>query len=384
MSFKEFLDLLSSILQQTGIMALGWRHVIMWGVGLLFIYLAIARKFEPLLLLPIGFGIFFVNFPLTPLMGISAGGQRDLIQIFYHYGVEWEVIPCVIFLGLGAMTDFGPLIANPKTMLVGAGAQLGVFITFIGSIVLGKFTLAEAASIGIIGGADGPTTIYLTQKLAPQLLGPTALAAYSYMALVPLIQPPIMKLLTTRKEKLIVMRQLRPVSHTEKVIFPLFAATLISLMVPAVMPLMGMFMFGNIMKESGAVGRLTETAQGPLMNIVTIFLGVSVGATMQADKFLSPKPLLIFSLGIIDFAFCTAGGILTVKVINLFLKPENRMNPLIGSAGVSAVPMSARVSQVVGQEYNKQNFLLMHAMGPNLAGVIGTAAAAGMFIAMFG
>jgi sodium ion-translocating decarboxylase beta subunit len=384
MSFKEFLDLLNSILQQTGIMALGWRHVIMWGVGLLFIYLAIARKFEPLLLLPIGFGIFFVNFPLTPLMGISSEGQRELIQIFYHYGVEWEVIPCVIFLGLGAMTDFGPLIANPKTMLVGAGAQLGVFITFIGSIVLGHFTLQEAASIGIIGGADGPTTIYLTQKLAPHILGPTALAAYSYMALVPLIQPPIMKLLTTRKEKLIVMRQMRPVSHTEKVIFPLFAATLIALMVPAVMPLMGMFMFGNIMKESGAVGRLTETAQGPLMNIVTIFLGVSVGATMQADKFLSPKPLLIFGLGIVDFAFCTAGGILTVKVINLFLKPENRMNPLIGSAGVSAVPMSARVSQVVGQEYNKQNFLLMHAMGPNLAGVIGTAAAAGMFIAMFG
>jgi oxaloacetate decarboxylase beta subunit len=382
MSTKELLDLLNSILQQTGLLALNWRHIIMWGVGLLFVYLAIARKFEPLLLLPIGFGIFLVNFPLTPLMGFSEG-QRELIQIFYHYGVEWEVIPCVIFLGLGAMTDFGPLISNPKTMLVGAGAQLGVFITFIGSIVLGGFTLKEAASIGIIGGADGPTTIYLTQKLAPHLLGPNALAAYSYMALVPLIQPPIMRLLTTHKEKMIVMKQLRPVSHTEKVIFPLFAAALIALLVPAVMPLMGMFMFGNIMKESGVVNRLSETAQGPLMNIVTIFLGVSVGATMQADKFLTPKPLLIFGLGIVDFAVCTAGGILTVKIMNLFIKPENRMNPLIGSAGVSAVPMSARVSQVVGQQYNKQNFLLMHAMGPNLAGVIGTAAAAGMFIAMF-
>lgn len=383
MSTQELLNMLTNIIQQTGIQALHWKDVIMWGVGLLFIYLAIAKKFEPLLLLPIGFGIFMVNFPLTPLMGVTEQGQRDLIQIFYHYGVEWEVIPCVIFLGLGAMTDFGPLIANPKTLLVGAGAQLGVFVTFIGSILVGGFTLQQAASVGIIGGADGPTTIYLTQKLAPELLGPTALAAYSYMALVPLIQPPIMRLLTTRKEKLIVMKQMRPVSQTEKIVFPLFAAALIALLIPAVMPLMGMFMFGNIMKESGAVGRLTETAQGPLMNIVTIFLGVSVGSTMQADKFLNYKPLMIFGLGIVDFAVCTAGGILTVKVMNLFLKPENRMNPLIGSAGVSAVPMSARVSQVIGQEYNPQNFLLMHAMGPNLAGVIGTAAAAGMFIAMF-
>ena len=383
MSTQELLNMLTNILQQTGIQALHWKDVVMWGVGLLFIYLAIAKKFEPLLLLPIGFGIFMVNFPLTPLMGVTEQGQRDLIQIFYHYGVEWEVIPCVIFLGLGAMTDFGPLIANPKTLLVGAGAQLGVFVTFIGSILVGGFTLQQAASVGIIGGADGPTTIYLTQKLAPELLGPTALAAYSYMALVPLIQPPIMRLLTTRKEKLIVMKQMRPVSQTEKIIFPLFAAALIALLIPAVMPLMGMFMFGNIMKESGAVGRLTETAQGPLMNIVTIFLGVSVGSTMQADKFLNYKPMMIFGLGIVDFAVCTAGGILTVKVMNLFLKPENRMNPLIGSAGVSAVPMSARVSQVIGQEYNPQNFLLMHAMGPNLAGVIGTAAAAGMFIAMF-
>jgi oxaloacetate decarboxylase beta subunit len=384
MSFQDVLDMLNSIIQQTGIMHMQWKFVIMWGIGLLFIYLAIVKKFEPLLLLPIGFGIFLVNFPLTPLMGIGEEGRRNLIEIFYHYGIEWEVIPCVIFLGLGAMTDFGPLIANPKTMLVGAGAQLGVFITFIGSIVIGGFTLKEAAAIGIIGGADGPTTIFLTQKLAPELLGPTALAAYSYMALVPLIQPPIMRMMTTAKEKQIVMKQMRPVSRAEKIIFPLMGVVLISLLVPAVMPLMGMFMLGNLMKESGVVGRLTETSQGALMNIVVIFLGISVGATMQADKFLSPKPLLIFGLGIFDFIFCTIGGILTIKIINLFLKPQNKMNPLIGSAGVSAVPMAARVSQVVGQEYNKQNYLLMHAIGPNLAGVIGTAAAAGMFIAMFG
>jgi sodium ion-translocating decarboxylase beta subunit len=352
----------------------------MWGIGSFFMYLAIVKKFEPLLLLPIGFGIFIVNFPLVPLMGFTSDGTGELIRIFYHYGVEWEVIPCVIFLGLGAMTDFGPLIANPKSLLVGAGAQLGVFITFTGTVLAG-FTLKEAASVGIIGGADGPTTIYLTQHLAPQLLGANALAAYSYMAMVPLIQPPIMRLLTTDKERKIKMRQLRPVSKTEKMLFPLVAALIIALLVPSVIPLMGMFMFGNLMKESGVVGRLTETAQGALMNIVTIFLGISVGATMEAHKFLSYKPLLIFSLGIVDFMVCTCGGILAVKVMNLFLK--EKMNPLIGSAGVSAVPMSARVSQVQGQKYDKGNHLLMHAMGPNLAGVIGSAAAAGMFIAMF-
>jgi carboxybiotin decarboxylase len=382
MSYKEFLDVFFGILHQTGFMNLTWGHAVMWLIGLFFMYLAIVKKYEPLLLVPIGFGIFIVNFPLTPLMGVSKEGVPELIQVFYRYGISWEVIPCVIFLGLGAMTDFEPLIANPKTLLVGAGAQLGVFITFIGTLLCG-FTLKEAGSIGIIGGADGPTTIYLTQALAPHLLGANALAAYSYMAMVPLIQPPIMRLLTTDKERQIVMKSLRKVSKTEKILFPLIAAGIIALLIPAVIPLMGMFMFGNLMKESGVVGRLTETAQGALMNIVTIFLGLSVGATMQADKFLSAKPLLIFSFGIFDFAFCTAGGIWTVKVINWFLKPENKMNPLIGSAGVSAVPMSARVSQVEGLKYNKRNYLLMHAMGPNLAGVIGTAAAAGMFIAMF-
>jgi len=379
MTFNEILEMLNGILNTTGFFNFEWKLVVMWGVGALFIYLAIAKKFEPLLLLPIGFGIFIVNFPLVPLMGESEG-HAQLLQIFYRYGLQWEVIPCVIFLGLGAMTDFGPLIANPKTLIVGAGAQLGVFITFTGTVLAG-FTLKEAASVGIIGGADGPTTIYLTQHLAPQLLGPNALAAYSYMAMVPLIQPPIMRLLTTVKERKIRMRQMRPVSRKEKILFPLVTSALIALLVPSVIPLMGMFMLGNLMKESGVVGRLTDTAQNALMNIVTIFLGVSVGATMHADKFLSWKPLFIFGLGLVDFAVCTVGGIMTVKLMNLFLK--EKINPLIGSAGVSAVPMAARVSQIQGLKADKMNHLLMHAMGPNLAGVIGSAAAAGMFIAMF-
>jgi len=380
MTANEILDMLRGILYTTGVFNFEWKVIIMWGVASFFIYLAIAKKYEPLLLLPIGFGIFVVNFPLVPLMGHSADGSQHLLQIFYHYGLQWEVIPCVIFLGLGAMTDFGPLIANPKTLLVGAGAQLGVFVTFTGTVLAG-FTLKEAASVGIIGGADGPTTIYLTQHLAPQLLGANALAAYSYMAMVPLIQPAIMKWMTTPAERKIRMRQLRPVSRKEKILFPLVTAAIIALLVPSVMPLMGMFMLGNLMKESGVVGRLTETAQGALMNIVTIFLGVSVGATMHADNFLSWKPLFIFGLGLIDFGVCTVGGIATVKIMNMFLK--EKINPLIGSAGVSAVPMAARVSQLQGLKYDKTNHLLMHAMGPNLAGVIGSAAAAGMFIAMF-
>jgi sodium ion-translocating decarboxylase beta subunit len=379
MTFNEILEMLNGILNTTGFFNFEWKLVVMWGVGGLFIYLAIAKKFEPLLLLPIGFGIFIVNFPLVPLMGESEG-HAQLLQIFYHYGLQWEVIPCVIFLGLGAMTDFGPLIANPKTLIVGAGAQLGVFVTFTGTVLAG-FTHTEAASVGIIGGADGPTTIYLTQHLAPQLLGPNALAAYSYMAMVPLIQPPIMRLLTSVKERKIRMRQMRPVSRKEKILFPLVTSALIALLVPSVIPLMGMFMLGNLMKESGVVGRLADTAQNALMNIVTIFLGVSVGATMHADNFLSWKPLFIFSLGLVDFAVCTVGGIMTVKLMNLFLK--EKINPLIGSAGVSAVPMAARVSQIQGLKADKMNHLLMHAMGPNLAGVIGSAAAAGMFIAMF-
>ena len=381
MSTQELFDVLNQIALQTGIFSLKWGHLVMWAIGLFFMYLAVAKKYEPLLLLPIGFGIFLVNFPLTPLMGADPEtGHLHLWQIFYKYGISWEVIPCVIFLGLGALTDFGPLIANPKTLLIGAGAQLGVFITFSATLIFG-FTMKEAASVGIVGGADGPTTIYLTSALAPHLLGPNALAAYSYMAMVPIVQPPIMRLLTTKKERNIVMHQLRPVAQREKLLFPLLGAGLIALLIPAIMPLMGMLMLGNFMRESGVVRRLSDTAQGSLMNIVTIFLGLTVGATMSAEKFLSTKPLVIFSFGLADFAVCTAGGILTVKIMNLFLK--NKLNPLIGSAGVSAVPMAARVSQMVGLEENKENYLLLHSMGPNLAGVIGTAAAAGLFIAMF-
>ncbi len=381
MTWDQVFELIKQIMiTQTGIPNLTGGKVFMLCIGLVFLYLAIAKEYEPLLLLPIGFGIFLVNFPLVPLMGYTEHGQPELIRAFYHYGVEWEIIPCVIFLGLGAMTDFGPLIANPKTLIVGAGAQLGVFITYVGTLFCG-FTLKEAASVAIIGGADGPTTIYLTAKLAPQLLGANALAAYSYMAMVPLIQPPIMRLMTTKAQRRIRMRQLREVSLREKIFFPLIAAALIILLVPSVAPLMGMFMLGNLMRESGVVKRLSETAQNALMNIVTIFLGLSVGATMQAETFLSWKPLLIFGLGLFDFVVCTFGGILTVHIMNLFLK--EKMNPLIGSAGVSAVPMSARVTHVEGMKEDPNNWLLMHAMGPNLAGVIGSAAAAGMFIAMF-
>jgi oxaloacetate decarboxylase beta subunit len=381
MSFDQLFEILKTIfLTQTGLPHVAIGNVIMWGVGLFFLYLATAKNFEPLLLVPIGFGAFIVNFPLAPLMGYSEAGHPQLIQAFYHYGLEWEILPSVIFLGLGTLTDFGPLIANPKVLVVGAGAQLGVFVTFIGTLLFG-FTLKEAASVGIIGGADGPTTVYLTTALAPHLLGPNAVAAYSYMALVPLIQPPIMRLLTSKAERQITMEQLRPVSRLEKLLFPLISAGVISLLIPAVTPLMGMFMLGNFMRECGVVRRLVETGGGALMNMVTIFLGLSVGATMQAETFLDWKPLVILSVGIVDFVFCTAGGIWTVQILNKFSKVK--INPLIGSAGVSAVPMAARVSQVVGLEEKPGNHLIMHAMGPNLAGVMGTAAAAGMFIAMF-
>jgi sodium ion-translocating decarboxylase beta subunit len=381
MTWDQVLELIKGILlTQTGIPNLSIGQVIMILISFFFLYLAVAKEYEPLLLVPIGFGIFLVNFPLVPLMGFTEHGDPELIRAFYKYGVQWEIIPCLIFLGLGAMTDFGPLIANPKTLIIGAGAQLGVFITYCGTLFFG-FTLKEAASVGIIGGADGPTTIYLTAMLAPHLLGPNALAAYSYMAMVPLIQPPIMRLMTTPEQRQIKMRQLRPVSAKEKLLFPLIASIFIILLIPAVAPLMGMFLFGNFMRECGVVKRLSDTAQNAMMNIVTILLGLSVGATMQADVFLSWKPMLIFGFGLLDFIICTFGGILTVHIMNLFLK--EKMNPLIGSAGVSAVPMAARVSQVEGQKADPDNWLIMHAMGPNLAGVIGSASAAGMFIAMF-
>lgn len=371
--------LFNTIIYKTGIVHLYWGHVVMWLIGLTFIYLAVKKDFEPLLLVPIGFGIFIVNLPITPLMGINEEGNRELINIFFHYGLEWEVIPPLIFLGIGALTDFGPLIANPRTLLLGAAAQFGVYVTFFGALFLG-FKVPEAAAIGIIGGADGPTTIYLTAKLAPHLLGATAISAYSYMAMVPLIQPPLMRLLTTEKERTIRMKQLRPVSRLEKIFFPLVGTGIICLLVPDSAPLMAMLMLGNLFRECGVVERLTKTAQNELLNIVTIFLGISVGATMKAESFLSPKPVFIFILGLVAFAFSTTGGLLLAKFFNLFLK--EKINPLIGSAGVSAVPMAARVSQRVGQQADPKNFLLMHAMGPNVAGVIGTATAAGLFLAL--
>ncbi len=381
---SEFFSIFHQIILKTGFLQIQFGHLIMWGIALLFIYLAIRKNFEPLLLLPIGFGILIVNLPLVPLMGFSEGPegmQRDLLRWFYDFGIANELIPCVIFLGIGALTDFGPMIANPKTIILGAAAQLGVYVTFFGALLLG-FNMKEAASIAIIGGADGPTCIYLTAKLAPQLLGANALAAYSYMAMVPLIQPPIMRLLTTEEERKIKMKQLRRVSKTEKIVFPLIGTVIVCLIVPPAAPLVTMLFMGNLFRESGVVERLKGVAQNELLNIVTIFLGVSIGATMSAEKFLHPQPIFVFILGLVAFAFSTVGGVLMAKLMNPFLK--EKINPLIGSAGVSAVPMAARVSQVEGQRADRHNFLLMHAMGPNVAGVIGTAMAAGLFLIILG
>ncbi len=381
---SEFFSIFHQIILKTGFLQIQFGHLIMWGIALLFIYLAIKKNFEPLLLLPIGFGILIVNLPLVPLMGFSEGPegmQRDLLRWFYDFGIANELIPCLIFLGIGALTDFGPMIANPKTIILGAAAQLGVYVTFFGALLLG-FNMKEAASIAIIGGADGPTCIYLTAKLAPQLLGANALAAYSYMAMVPLIQPPIMRLLTTEEERKIKMKQLRRVSKTEKIVFPLIGTVIVCLIVPPAAPLVTMLFMGNLFRESGVVERLKGVAQNELLNIVTIFLGVSIGATMSAEKFLHPQPIFVFILGLVAFAFSTVGGVLMAKLMNPFLK--EKINPLIGSAGVSAVPMAARVSQVEGQKADRHNFLLMHAMGPNVAGVIGTAMAAGLFLIMLG
>ena len=361
----------------TGVMHLTIGNLVMWLIAFVFIYLAITKNYEPLLLVPIGFGILVVNLPLTFLMQEGQG----LLWKFYHYGLEWEIIPPLIFLGLGALTDFGPMIANPKTLILGAGAQFGVYISFFGALFLG-FTIPEACSIGIIGGADGPTTIYTTVHLAPHLLGATAVAAYSYMSLVPIIQPPIMRLLTTESERKIKMRQLRPVSKREKILFPLVTVLVICLIVPASAPLMAMFMLVNLFKECGVLKRISDAAANELMNIVTILLGISVGATMSAENFLRPQVILVFIMGLVAFAFSTAAGIMLAKFINLFSK--EKINPLIGSAGVSAVPMAARVSQIVGAKADPKNFLLMHAMGPNVAGVIGTVVAAGVFLALAG
>ncbi|MBO8168395.1 MAG: sodium ion-translocating decarboxylase subunit beta [Thermoanaerobacteraceae bacterium] len=368
-------ETIRQIFIMSGLEELTAGHLVMWLIAAGLFYLAIKKQYEPLLLLPIAFGILITNIPVTGLMEEGHG----LIWRFYHYGIDWEVIPPLIFLGLGALTDFGPVIANPKTLLLGAGAQVGVYITFFAALLLG-FDVTEAATIGIIGGADGPTTIYVGSKLAPHLIGATAVAAYSYMALVPIIQPPIMKALTTENERKIKMTRLRPVSKLEKILFPIVTTVVITLIVPDSAALMSMFMLGNLFREAGVVKRLTEAAQNELMNIVTIFLGISVGATMTAENFLHPKVIFIFILGLVAFAISTVCGVLLAKLMNLFLK--QKINPLIGAAGVSAVPMAARVVHKVGSEANRQNYLLMFAMGPNVAGVIGTVVAAGIFISL--
>ena len=397
------LDILAKFVQDTGFVGLDIPHLIMLGISCILLYLAIVKKYEPLLLVPIAFGMLLSNLPLANLMAdqvtrqpielIQEAGKQimviseqselspgGLLQYFYQ-GNRLGIFPPIIFMGIGAMTDFGPLIANPKSLLLGAAAQLGIFTTFLGAILLG-FTGPEAGSIGIIGGADGPTAIYLTSKLAPHLLGPIAVAAYSYMALVPIIQPPIMKALTTKKERVVKMDQLRPVSKTEKVLFPIIVTIAVSLVLPSAAALVGMLMLGNLFKESGVVDRLSKTAANELINIVTIFLGVSVGASATAEKFLQIQTIQIIVLGVIAFGVGTAGGILFGKI--MYKLSGGKVNPLIGSAGVSAVPMAARVSQVVGQKENPSNFLLMHAMGPNVAGVIGSAVAAGVMLSIFG
>ena len=386
----------SKFLNDTGFAQLfagNWLCLVMIVVACVLFYLAIVKKFEPLLLLPIAFGMLLTNLPGAGLFHpeLFDGGHvhweaftnaNNIGLLDYLYlGVKLGIYPCIIFIGVGAMTDFGPLLANPKSFLLGAAAQLGIFATFLGALALG-FTYAEAGSIGIIGGADGPTAIYLTSKLAPGLLGPIAVAAYSYMALVPVIQPPIMKALTTQKEREIVMKQLRKVSKKEKIVFPIVVTIFVSLLLPSAAPLIGCLMLGNLMRECGVVERLSKTVQNELMNICTIFLGISVGATTTAAAFLNLQTLAILVIGVLAFSIGSAGGVLLAKFMNLFTK--NKINPLIGSAGVSAVPMAARVSQNVGQEANPGNFLLMHAMGPNVAGVIGSAVAAGTFMAIFG
>ena len=351
------------------------------------LYLAIVKRYEPLLLIPIAFGMLLTNLPLGGLMdqptGVygTPGFQPGGLLYYLYMGVRLGIYPPLIFMGVGALTDFGPLIAYPRSILLGAAAQFGIFAVFIGAVML-KFTGPEAASIGIIGGADGPTAIFLTSKLAPHLLGPIAIAAYSYMALVPIIQPPIMKALTTKKERQVVMEQLRPVSKKEKIIFPIMVTALVILLLPSAAPLIGMLMLGNLFRECGVVDRLFKTTQNELINIVTIFLGVTVGATASADSFLTTETIMIIGLGLVAFAFGTAMGVLFGKVMCRL--SGGKVNPLIGSAGVSAVPMAARVSQSVGQKENPSNFLLMHAMGPNVAGVIGSAVAAGLLLSIFG
>jgi len=392
----DFGVILQNLWEQSGFAEAHWQNFVMIGVAIVFLVLAIKFKFEPLLLVPIAFGILLANLPGANIMLDTTGGQlgafdaaavegthwydSGVLRIIY-VGVKSSIFPCLIFLGVGAMTDFGPLLSNPVSLLLGAAAQLGVYCAFLLAIAFG-FTPQEAAAIGIIGGADGPTAIYLASKLASHLLAPIALAAYSYMALIPIIQPPIMKALTTEKERKVEMKQLRKVSKVEKIIFPVAVLVFCAFLLPSVAPLLGMFMLGNLFRECGVVERLSETAQNALMNIITILLGVTVGATANGGDFLKPKTLLIVVLGFVAFSFSTVGGVLFGKL--LYVITKGKINPLIGAAGVSAVPMAARVAQNEGRKYNPTNFLLMHAMGPNVAGVIGSAVAAGFLLAVFG
>ena len=393
----DFGTILTNLWEQSGLYALDWRNLVMIGVAVIFLVLAIKFKFEPLLLVPIAFGILLANLPGADIMKDVTGGElgsygqaaiegahwyeSGILRILY-VGVKSSIFPCLIFMGVGAMTDFGPMLSNPISLLLGAAAQLGIYVAFIIAILSGKFTPQEAASIAIIGGADGPTAIFLASKLASQLLAPIALAAYSYMALIPIIQPPIMKALTTEKERKVEMKQLRKVSKTEKIIFPVAVLIFCALLLPSVVPLLGMLMFGNLLKECGVTERLSDTAQNALMNIVTIMLGVCVGATANGQDFIQLKTLLIVGLGFATFCFSTVGGVLFGKL--LYIITKGKINPLIGAAGVTAVPMAARVAQDEGRKYNPTNFLLMHAMGPNVAGVIGSAVAAGFLLAVFG
>ncbi|RPH32537.1 MAG: sodium ion-translocating decarboxylase subunit beta [Bacteroidales bacterium] len=376
--FSFLLENLQQFMSYTSFANITWGHMAMICVGLAFIYLAIAKEYEPMLLVPIGFGIIIGNVPFFPGLQVGIYEQGSVMSYLY-FGVSQGIYPPLIFLGIGAMTDFSALISNPKLLLIGAAAQLGIFGAYMVSLQLG-FSPEEAGAIGIIGGADGPTAIFLSSKLAPNLMGAIAIAAYSYMALVPVIQPPIMKLLTTKKERLIRMKPPRQVSKLEKILFPIMGLLLTTFIVPSGMPLLGMLFFGNLLRESTVTKRLADTAKGPLIDIVTILIGVTVGASTQATTFLTTQSVMIFGLGAASFVVATFGGVMFVKIFNIFLKEGNKINPLIGNAGVSAVPDSARVSQVVGLEYDKTNHLLMHAMGPNVAGVIGSAVAAGILL----
>ena len=391
----QIVDALVELFKESNFVNLPWQNWVMIGISFILLYLAIVKKFEPLLLIPIAFGMLLVNiYPQimadptnmsfvgdnNPFLDPNAHWYDTGVLRLIYAGVKSSIFPCLIFMGVGAMTDFGPLIANPSSLLLGAAAQLGIYVAFIIAMLSGQFTPEEAASIAIIGGADGPTAIFLTGRLAPHMLGSIAVAAYSYMALIPLIQPPIMKLLTTKKERQIKMNQLRTVSKAEKIIFPIVVTVLCVLILPSVAPLLGFLMLGNLFKESGLTDRLSDTAQNALCNIITILLGVTVGATAEGSAFLNIKTLLVVGIGLLAFAFSTAGGVIFAKIMKIATR--GKVNPLIGSAGVSAVPMAARVAQVEGRKYNPSNFLLMHAMGPNVAGVIGSAVAAGYLLSL--